>query len=101
MQKVEYVAILFLVICLNSVLVKQVKEPQGFKNQTLNLSKLVRKLKTVGINCGTMRSLSENPDATIEFSANFRIFYVLGLTYETYRSPLSERKTMGWRGKTV
>ena len=40
--------------------------------------------------CGRFqKSLS----ATIIFSAKFRIFYILGLTHKTYRSPLSKRKT--------
>ena len=40
--------------------------------------------------CGRFQKPSS---ATIMFSAKFRIFYILGLTHETYRSPLSKRKT--------
>ncbi len=34
----------------------------------------------------------ETLDATIGFSSKFRIFYILELTYETYRSSLSKQK---------
>ena len=40
--------------------------------------------------CGRFQKPSS---ATIIFSAKFRIFYILGSTHETYRSPLSKRKT--------
>ncbi len=40
-----------------------------------------------------MRSVLETLDATIGFSANFGIFNILGLTHETYCSPISKWKT--------
>ncbi len=40
-----------------------------------------------------MQAFSEIPDATITFSANFSIFYILGLTHEIYHSPIDKRKT--------
>jgi hypothetical protein len=40
--------------------------------------------------CGRFQKPSS---ATIIFSAKFRIFYILGLTHETYRSSLYKQKT--------